>query len=106
MTIKGKLYLIMAVTVIGIVAIGGSSLIGMNFVKGKLNVLTERSTPYQLKTIELQRAVQEHTAGLMKLSAAQSLADFSAAKGEVEKSQQSVAALAADLASFTGTGTS
>ena len=106
MTIKGKLYLIMAVTVIGIVAIGASSLIGMNFVKGKLNVLTERSTPYQLKTMELQRAVQEHTAGLMKLSAAQTFQDFGAAKSDVEKSQQSVTALSTELSSFTGAGTS
>ncbi|WP_224960108.1 methyl-accepting chemotaxis protein [Geomonas subterranea] len=106
MTIKGKLYLIMAVTVIGIVAIGASSLIGMKFVKGKLNVLTERSTPYQLKTIELQRAVQEHTAGLMKLSAAQTRADFGAAKTEAEKSQEGVTVLAKELASFTGAETS
>ncbi|QXE89165.1 methyl-accepting chemotaxis protein [Geomonas subterranea] len=106
MTIKGKLYLIMAVTVIGIVAIGASSLIGMNFVKGKLNVLTERSTPYQLKTIELQRAVQEHTAGLMKLSAAQTRAEFGAAKAEAEKSQEGVTVLAKELASFTGAETS
>ncbi len=102
MTIKGKLYLIMAVTVVGILAIGGSSLIGMNIVKGKLNILTEKSTPYQLKTIELQRAVQEHTSGLVKLSASQSMAEFTAARGEVEKSQESVTALAKDLSSFTG----
>lgn len=106
MTIKGKLYLIMAVTVIGIIAIGGSSLVGMNIVKGKLNVLTERSTPYQLRTIELQRAVQEHTSGLTKLAAAQTVAEFGAAKGEVEKSQESVTGLAKDLASFTGSDSS
>jgi len=105
MTIKGKLYLIMAVTVIGILAIGGSSLVGMNFVRGKLNVLTERSTPYQLKTIELQRAIQEHTSGLMKLAAAQTPAEFSAAKSEIEKSQEAVTGLAKELASFTGTST-
>ncbi|HBA73591.1 MAG TPA: methyl-accepting chemotaxis protein [Geobacter sp.] len=106
MTIKGKLYLIMAVTVIGILAIGGSSLIGMNVVKNKLNVLTEKSTPYQLKTIELQRAVQEHTSGLVKLSASQNTTEFAASSGEVEKSLESVTALAKDLASFTNAGTS
>ena len=106
MTIKGKLYLIMAVTVIGIVAIGGSSLIGMNMVKGKLNILTERSTPYQLQTIELQRAIQEHTSGLMKLSSAQTMAEFSAAKGDVDKSMETVTSKAKELASFTGSNTS
>lgn len=102
MTIKQKLYLIGAVTAVGIIAIGGSSLMGMNFVKGKLNVLTQRSTPYQLKTIELQRAVQEHTSGLTKLAVVQSAAELGAVKGEIEKSQQSVTELAKDLASFTG----
>jgi len=101
MTIKGKLYLIMAVTVVGILAIGGSSLIGMNVVKSKLNVLTEKSTPYQLKTIELQRAVQEHTSGLVKLSTSQTSAEFATARGEVEKSLASVTLVAKDLASFT-----
>lgn len=106
MTIKGKLYLIMAVTVIGILAIGGSSLIGMNVVKGKLNILTERSTPYQLQTIELQRATQEHTSGLMKLSVAENVAEFSAVKGEVDKSMDAVSSKAKELASFTGASTS
>lgn len=106
MSIKGKLYLIMAVTVVGILAIGGSSLIGMNFVKGKLNILTERSTPYQLKTIELQRAVQEHTSGLMKLASAQTTAEFTAIKSEVEKSQEAVSTISKDLASFTGASSS
>lgn len=101
MTIKGKLYLIMAVTVVGILAIGGSSLIGMNVVKSKLNILTEKSTPYQLKTIELQRAIQEHTSGLVKLSTSQTSAEFATTRGEVEKSLESATALARDLASFT-----
>ncbi len=106
MTIKSKLYLIMAVTVIGILAIGGTSLIGMNVVKNKLNILTERSTPYQLMTIDLQRAVQEHTSGLVKLSASQSMAEFNSARSEVEKSMENVTALAKDLASFTNANTS
>ena len=106
MTIKSKLYLIMAVTVVGIMAIGGSSLIGMTVVKGKLNILTERSTPYQLQTIELQRAIQEHTSGLMKLSVAQTMAEFTAVKGEVDKSMETVASKAKELASFTGSNTS
>lgn len=106
MTIKSKLYLIMAVTVVGILAIGGSSLVGMNVVKSKLNILTERSTPYQLQTIELQRAIQEHTSGLVKLSSTQSMAEFSSTRGDVEKSMEIVTSLAKELASFTGSNTS
>ena len=106
MTIKSKLYLIMAVTVVGIIAIGGSSLIGMNVVKSKLNILTERSTPYQLQTIELQRAIQEHTSGLVKLSASQTTAEFTAIRSDTEKSMEIVTSLAKELASFTGSNMS
>lgn len=106
MSIKGKLYLIMAVTVIGILAIGGSSLIGMSVVKNKLNILTERSTPYQLQTIELQRAIQEHTSGLIKMSSAQTATEFAATRGDVDKSMEVVTSLDKDLAAFTGSGKS
>ena len=106
MSIKGKLYLIMAVTVIGIIAIGGSSLIGMSVVKNKLNILTERSTPYQLQTIELQRAIQEHTSGLIKMSSARSAAEFTDARSDAEKSMEVVTTLDKDLAAFTGSSKS
>jgi methyl-accepting chemotaxis protein len=49
--------------------------------------------------------VQEHTSGLMKLAAAQTIAEFSAAKSDIEKSQEVVSGLSKDLASFTGTNT-
>ena len=66
MSIKTKLFLNMALMIVGILVIGGFSLAGMQFVKGKLSVLTEQSTPYQLKLIELQRSLQEHTSSLVK----------------------------------------
>ncbi|OGU17957.1 MAG: chemotaxis protein [Geobacteraceae bacterium GWC2_53_11] len=109
MSIKIKLFVNMALMVIGILIIGGFSLVGMQFVKGKLSVLTEQSTPYQLKLIELQRSLQEHTSNLVKLVNSNALKDFSATKADADKTLAETKSLATELASFKaaeGAGTS
>lgn len=90
----------MALMVIGILVIGGFSLAGMQFVKGKLSILTEQSTPYQLKLIELQRSLQEHTSSLIKLVNSSSLKDFSANRSESDRTLAGTKSLVAELASF------
>ncbi|GAB4302784.1 MAG: hypothetical protein Fur0034_17990 [Desulfuromonadia bacterium] len=102
MTIRTKLFTAMLVTVSGIIVIAGFSLGGMRFVRGKLDLLTEKSTPYQLKTIELQRGGQEHMANLMKLIGATSEQEASATCRDVETSLSALSALARDLASLRG----
>jgi methyl-accepting chemotaxis protein len=101
-TIKSKLYMNMLITVAGIIVIAGFSLAGMRFVQSKLTVLTEKSTPYQLKTIELQRAVQEHTSNLLKLAAATSVQELTTARGELDRTLADVKGLSTELASFKG----
>ncbi len=70
--------------IITIIAIG--SILGILFVKSNLNYLTERSTPYQVKTIEYQKVLQNTLADLFKVSAANSINDLNEAKAEGEKS--------------------
>jgi len=100
MTIKAKLYANMLITITGILVIGGFSLAGMKFVQSKLSVLTEQSTPYQLKTIDLQRALQEHTSSLIKLATATSMADYNATKNDAEKTLAEIKTVSNDLAGF------
>jgi methyl-accepting chemotaxis protein len=102
MTIKSKLYVNMFITIVGIIVIAGFSLAGMRFIQSKLTILTEKSTPYQLKTIELQRAVQEHTSNLLKLAAATSAQELTGVRGELDKTLADVNGLSAELASFKG----
>ncbi|RNC69173.1 MAG: methyl-accepting chemotaxis protein [Desulfuromonadales bacterium] len=102
MTIKGKLYVFMIIVITGIAAVGGASLVGMRFVQGKLALLTERSTPYQLRTIEMQRGLQEHTANLLKVAIASSTAEFSTVLGEADKSLAEVKKAADALAALKG----
>lgn len=100
MSIKSKLFLNMALMIIGILVIGGFSLTGMQFVKGKLSVLTEQSTPYQLKLIELQRSLQEHTSNLVKLVNSDTLKDFATTRADSDKTLTETKNLASELASF------
>lgn len=102
MKVKSKLFVNMLVTVSGIAVIAGASLVGMRFVQGKLFLLTERSTPFQLKTIDLQRAVQEHTANLLKVASTVTMADLDTARGEAEKSLAGVGQCSSALTALKG----
>ena len=104
MTIRTKLFANMFLTIAGIVVIAGFSLAGMRFVQSKLTVLTEKSTPYQLKTIELQRTVQEHTSNLLKLAAATSAQELAASRSDLDKTLADVKGVSAELAAFKGGG--
>ncbi|HQC80975.1 MAG TPA: HAMP domain-containing protein, partial [Accumulibacter sp.] len=101
MKIRTKLHLFALLTIAGIAVIGGISLVGMLFIQGKLHVLTERSTPYQLKTIELQRAMQEHTSNLLQVTFATNSAELLAAREASEKSENELTQRARDLRTLT-----
>ena len=100
MTIKTKLFANMLLTIVGIIIIAGFSLAGMRFVQSKLAVLTEKSTPYQLKTIELQRSLQEHTANLLKVATAISAKELEVARKESERTLGEVKSISSELAAF------
>lgn len=102
MTIKKKLYFNMLVTIVGIVFIGGASLLGIKFVQGKLSLLTERSTPYQLKTVELQRSLQEHSSNLFRVAASLTMDDFNASKAGAEKTLSEMKRVSEDLTALKG----
>ncbi len=90
MTIRAKLavntVLVAAVTA----TVAAASLVSIQLIREKLRLLTERSTPVQTRTLELQRDVQAATAALFQLGQAVTLLDFEAHEGE---SQQALAAV-------------
>ncbi|WP_136515404.1 methyl-accepting chemotaxis protein [Geomonas edaphica] len=86
MTIKAKLMLNATIVVVAVAAVSVASFLSMSSIRGKLSYLTEKSTPYQVRTLEFQRALQGATADLVKVAAARSQTDFAAAKTEAEKS--------------------
>ncbi len=90
MTIKTKLTLNALIVLVIIVAVAATSLIGMGFIKVRLSYLTERSTPFQVRTIEFQRAIQGVTADLTKVSVALNSEEFAAYQAEAVKSLNEV----------------
>ncbi|HMX23438.1 MAG TPA: hypothetical protein PKA11_10740, partial [Accumulibacter sp.] len=84
-------------TVVGIGVVGGVSLSGMRLIQKDLHILTEQSTPYQLKTIELQRSMQEHTSNLLRVALASDTAEFAAAQAASTASEADVAQRSGEL---------
>jgi methyl-accepting chemotaxis protein len=90
MTIKSKLTL-NVVIVFGVIAIVVlASVAGLTMVKGRLFDLTERSTPFQMRSMELQRAVHAATADLVKVGSAVNQTELQASKKEAESSLDQV----------------
>ena len=102
MTLKQKLVVNMTLTALGIVIIAGFSLSGMRFVQNKLHVLTEQSTPYQLKVYEQQRALQEHIGNLLRFSVATTSQELVTTRQNAEKTLVAVERVTTELAAFKG----
>jgi methyl-accepting chemotaxis protein len=101
MTIKTKLTLNVIIVLVIVAAVAATSFIGMGFVRSKLVYLTQTSTPFQMRTVELQRAIQGATADLVKVGASRTLEEFQANRNaavqslaEVKAAEESVATLA------------
>ena len=90
MTIRTKLTLNVVIVLVIVASVAVTSIIGMGFVKNKLFYLTERSTPFQLRTVELQRAVQGAIADLVKAGSSKNNDEFKAFRAEAAKSLEEV----------------
>ncbi|SNB46854.1 methyl-accepting chemotaxis protein [Geobacter sp. DSM 9736] len=103
MTIKGKLTLNVVIVMVIIAAVAATSIIGMGFVKSKLHYLTQRSTPFQIRTIEFQRAIQGVTGDLTKVGASKNAQEFKTFRAEAEKSLAEVLETQKTLETISGT---
>ncbi len=86
MTIKTKLTLNVIIVILIVAGVAVTSIVGMGFVNSRLQDLTQRSTPFQMRTVEFQREIQEATADLIKVSASRNRSEFQSAKSEADKS--------------------
>lgn len=92
MKIKTKLILNMVIGALAVWSIVITSIFGMTFIKGKLAYLTQKSTPYQMRTIEFQKELQGTITDLVKVNAARDMKEYQTYRGEAEKSLNSVKA--------------
>ena len=72
MNIKAKLISNVLLVVMAIATVVAASIASMGYISGKLNYLTQKSTPYQTKTLEFQRELQATASALVKVGTAHS----------------------------------
>ena len=90
MTIKSKLTLNIVIVLSILAAVVATSIFGMRFISGKLSYLTQKSTPYQMRTLELQREIQIATTTLFKLISANSTKSLEDLRSDSEKAMKNV----------------
>jgi len=90
MSIRSKLTVNVAVVLAIITTVALASVIGMGFVKARLFDLTERSTPFQMRSMELQRAIHAATADLVKVGSSSSRTELGSYRSESEASLDQV----------------
>jgi methyl-accepting chemotaxis protein len=101
MSIKRKLTLNLVIVLLAILCVAASGLLGMGQVRSRLVELTERSTPFQLRTTESQRATQLAMGELDRMARARSRAEFqpaAASAAEAMKEAESAAQALSELA--------
>jgi len=88
MKIKSKLALNSLIILILMAVIGATAIIGIKFIQNNIFVLTQKSTPYQIKTFNHQRALQAHASNLLKVAASETIDEY---KRNSAKSTESLA---------------
>ncbi len=76
MTIRTKLILNATVVVVIVAIYAAVGITGLGLIRGKVGYLLRNSTPFQIRTTELQRALQACVADLVKVSVASSPDEF------------------------------
>ncbi|HWR90181.1 MAG TPA: methyl-accepting chemotaxis protein [Dissulfurispiraceae bacterium] len=102
MTIRKRLTLnvLFVSVIVGAVVVTG--ILGMWFVKSKLTYLTEQSTPFQMRTLDFQRALQGATADLVKVGASDSKEGYALFRKEAERSLAEVKSAQEALRNLSG----
>ena len=70
MTIKSKLVLSSAITIAGLVVVVSLSIYAIGSIRTGISSLTSKSTPLQIRTTELQKAIEGLSSNLMQLGVA------------------------------------
>ncbi len=102
MTIRTKLTINVIIVVIVISAVAVTGFLGMRFIKERLTYLTEKSTPYQMRTLDFQRTIQAATADLIKVGASVTKEEFASASSQADKTLLEVKTTQATLETMGG----
>jgi len=106
MTIKNRLRMNALVVFISMAVIVGAAVVGLTYIQNNVSVLTQKTTPYQLRALQQQRALQSHASNLVTLSASDSGEDLKKRSPETEQSLKQVVQAYDDFAKLKGDLTS
>jgi len=102
MTIKKKLTLNAVVVLTAIFIIIISALISARTVDLNVGILTQKTTPYQLRALNQQRELQAHSANLVNLSSSITMDDYKKTAPIVSTSLSSVSKASEEMANLKG----
>ena len=97
MKIHTKLFSSAVIATLGISAIAALSLYAVFSVKGSISTLTQRSTPLQVKTFEIQRSIESLSGQLLQMTAAQNSAEVDRRAGDVSREMDNVKRLSSEI---------
>ncbi|MDD2898023.1 MAG: methyl-accepting chemotaxis protein [Desulfuromonadaceae bacterium] len=100
MKIRTKLFSSAMLAAVGISALAALSLYVVFSIKGSIATLTQRSTPLQIKTFEMQRSIDTLSSQLLQIASAQNSAEVDKRAGEVSREMDSVKRLASEIAAL------
>jgi methyl-accepting chemotaxis protein len=103
MTIRTKLTVNVLAGLLITTLVAIASIAGMRFVDGQLLELTEKSGPYQVGTLELQRSLQAAIADILRVGASATEPELAAARKEAERALAGVAEAQKALETLVGT---
>lgn len=76
MKIRNKLTINSIIILVLMAVISVTAVIGIKFIQKNIFALTQKSTPYQIKTLDNQRALQAHASNLLKLAGSESPEEY------------------------------
>jgi methyl-accepting chemotaxis protein len=100
MKIRSKLFASSVVTAAGIAALAGLSLYVVFAIKGSIATLTQRSTPLQVKTFELQRSIETLSGQLLQMAAARDQQEVDRRAGDLDREMATVQRLTGEIAAL------
>src|SRR5208337_1829420 len=102
MRVGQKLNMNAAIILFLMILIGATAVIGIRFIQGKVFEVTQKSTPYQIRVFNLQRALQSHSSNLLKAAASDSIEEFKKTSSIANESLAEEMQAADDVAKLSG----
>ncbi len=102
MRVGQKLNLNTGIILVLMLLIGATAVIGIKFIRGKVLELTQKSTPYQIRVFNLQRALQLHASNLLKAAASDSIEEFKKTSAIANESLTEETQAADDVSKLSG----